>query len=245
MPVPVQISDAPRGRGFTQLRFLTILSLAMAAITAFAGAAQAGPQAKTAPVKYTMSTTKDSLKLAVGDGTIGLSDGKVVMKDNKGSEVWSMPLAYSMNNRQFPIDGKKTAANTVVLTPSKDAKRSTPVDAKQVSSARKEAAKSVAGQAKTKAQRDREALDTLNSQVQTGMTIGTLVGTGIGAVVGGAIGCALGATLAIFGCFFVGLPIGATVGGIAGTVVAGGGTLIGAGIQYFNTINAPFKAPKK
>lgn len=236
---PSRPADARRG--LPRFRILTILSLAIAATTAFAGAAQAAPRPAAQPVDFNVSTTADTVKIAVGNGTIGIDDGAVVIKNKANAEVWKLPLNYRMEDRQFPIDAKQ-ASNSVTLTPSKDVKRSTQVDRKQVDAARQVAAKKGP---QTKQERDDQALARFNQQVQAGMTISTIVGTAIGAVVGGAIGCIFaGIPTAGIGCILVGLPIGATVGGIAGTVLGGGGTVIGAGIQYFQTINSPFKPPK-
>lgn len=96
----------------------------------------------------------------------------------------------------------------------------------------------------TRQERDDQALARFHQQLQTGMTVSSLVGTILGAIVGGIIGCVAGIVAAVVGCL-VGVAPAAAVGGIVGLIFGGGGTLIGAAIQYFNTINSPFKAPKK
>ncbi|MBT0566148.1 hypothetical protein [Williamsia sp. CHRR-6] len=84
----------------------------------------------------------------------------------------------------------------------------------------------------TRAERDQQALAVLGSNVSTSVTIGSLVGT--------ILGCVVGLLGAVVGC----VP-GAGIGAVAGTIIAGGPTLIAAAVQYFNTIRAPFKAPPK
>ncbi|GAA1482734.1 hypothetical protein GCM10009624_31740 [Gordonia sinesedis] len=234
-----RLRDTSASRRSPRFRILTVLAFVVASATAFAGVAQAAPTPTTQPVKYTVSNTKDTVKIAVGNGSIGVDDGFVVIKNKANAELWKMPLSYNMENRQFPIDAKQ-ADNAVTLTPSKNLKRSTLIDGAKVEVARKAAAKGP----QTKQERDDKALARFNEQLRAGMTISTIVGTAIGAVVGGIAGCVLGLPAGPFGCIFVGLPLGATVGGIAGTVFGGGGTLIVAGIQYLQTINSPFKPPK-
>lgn len=75
-------------------------------------------------------------------------------------------------------------------------------------------------------------------QFSTELGIATAVGGIGGTFVGAIAGCIVGAVvIPAIGCI-PGIPIGAGVGGVIGTVVAGGGTLIGGGIQLAQTLNA-------
>ncbi len=225
------------------VRFLSILSFVTVAVTALAGTAQASPTT-TAPVKYTVSSTPTSMTITVANGTIATADGKLSIRNNAGAEVFRMPLAYRMEYRQFPIDAH-TVGKTATLIPSKDAARSTPVAKAEVDALRIEAAKQQEAKAadpnapKTKKERDDRALAEFNSTLATGMTISNLVGLIVGAIVGGFIGC----VLTLF-AVCAGVVAGATLGGIVGLILGGGGTLVYAAVQYFNTVNSPFVPPK-
>ncbi|WP_168700024.1 glycine zipper family protein [Gordonia paraffinivorans] len=229
----------PRSRMRTMV--LAVISLAAVAITAFSGVAQAAPKQPATPT-YDASWNASSLTLALHNAKASTDNGTLTIRDFSGKELFRMPLAYRLEDRQFPIDARQ-AGNKVTLIPSRDAARSVKVDAAEVEQLRGIARHQVAAP-ETRQERDDQALARLQQQVQTGMTISSLVGTIIGAILGGVIGCVAGIVAAVVGCL-VGVAPAAAVGGMVGLIFGGGGTLIGAAIQYFNTINSPFKAPKK
>lgn len=218
------------------------LSIVTAAITAFAGTAYAAP--KSAPAgTYDASWNADSLTLKVHNASLSTKDNTLSIRDLSGTELFRMPLNYRMESRQFPIDAQKSG-NKVTLTPSRDIKRSTPVAATEVQKLRDVARRNVAAP-QTRQERDDQALQRFQSQLSAGMTVSSLIGTIVGGIVGGVLGCALtSVTLTPIGCIIVGIPVGAAAGGIVGLALGGGGTLIGAGIQYFQTINSPFRPPR-
>ncbi|PWD42898.1 glycine zipper family protein [Gordonia paraffinivorans] len=229
----------PRSRMRTMV--LAVISLAAVAITAFAGVAQAAPKQPATPT-YDASWNASSLTLALHNAKASTENGTLTIRDFSGKELFRMPLAYRLEDRQFPIDARQ-AGNKVTLTPSRDAARSVKVDAAEVEQLRGIARHQVAAP-ETRQERDDQALARFQQQLQTGMTVSSLVGTILGAIVGGIIGCVAGIVAAVVGCL-VGVAPAAAVGGMVGLIFGGGGTLIGAAIQYFNTINSPFKAPKK
>ncbi len=220
---------------------LAVISLAAVAITAFSGVAQAAPKQPATPT-YDASWNASSLTLALHNAKASTENGTLTIRDFSGKELFRMPLAYRLEDRQFPIDARQ-AGNKVTLTPSRDAARSVKVDAAEVEQLRGIARHQVAAP-ETRQERDDQALARFQQQLQTGMTVSSLVGTILGAIVGGIIGCVAGIAAAVVGCL-VGVAPAAAVGGMVGLVFGGGGTLITAAIQYFNTINSPFKAPKK
>ncbi|UCZ92037.1 glycine zipper family protein [Gordonia sp. WA4-43] len=234
-------ATAPRARA--RVLLVATISLVTAAITAFAGFAQAAP--KNAPAStYDASWNANSLTLKVHNASVTTANGTLSIRDLAGTELFRMPLSYRKEYQQFPIDARN-AGNTVTLTPSRDAARATPVAATEVDRLRGVARHQVAAP-QTRQERDDQALERLYSQVRTGMTISSLVGTILGGIVGGVLGCALtSVTLTPIGCIIVGIPVGAAAGGIVGLALGGGGTLIGAGIQYFQTINSPFTPPRR
>ncbi|GAC86023.1 hypothetical protein GP2_051_00050 [Gordonia paraffinivorans NBRC 108238] len=229
----------PRSRMRTMV--LAVISLAAVAITAFSGVAQAAPKQPATPT-YDASWNASSLTLALHNAKASTDNGTLTIRDFSGKELFRMPLAYRLEDRQFPIDARQ-AGNKVTLIPSRDAARSVKVDAAEVEQLRGIARHQVAAP-ETRQERDDQALARFQQQLQTGMTVSSLVGTILGAIVGGIIGCVAGIAAAVVGCL-VGVAPAAAVGGMVGLVFGGGGTLITAAIQYFNTINSPFKAPKK
>lgn len=221
---------------------LAVISLAAVAITAFSGVAQAAPKQPATPT-YDASWNASSLTLALHNAKASTENGTLTIRDFSGKELFRMPLAYRLEDRQFPIDARQ-AGNKVTLIPSRDAARSVKVDAAEVEQLRGIARHQVAAP-ETRQERDDQALARFQQQLQTGMTVSSLVGTIVGAILGGLIGCLAGAVAGFgIGCL-VGVAPLAAAGGMVGLVFGGGGTLIGAAIHYFNTINSPFKAPKK
>lgn len=237
---------SPRTQTRAQLRFATIISLVTVSITAFAGLAHAAP-APTGPVKFTVSSTSTAMSIAVDHGSISTDRGTLTIRNLAHAVVFSMPLAYRSEYRQFPIDAHTSGA-TATLIPSRDLQRSTAVDRAEVDRLRVTVAKRAAPKPapqksapqivgpQTRQQRDDEALGRFNQQLGTGMTISSIVGTALGAIVGGVLGCFV--TVAL-GCV-PGFLTGASVGSVAGLILGGGGSLIGAAVQYFQTINSPF-----
>ncbi len=217
------------------------LSIVTAAITAFAGTAYAAP--KSAPAgTYDASWNADSLTLKVHNASLSTKDNTLSIRDLSGTELFRMPLNYRMESRQFPIDAQKSG-NKVTLTPSRDIKRSTPVAATEVQKLRDVARRNVAAP-QTRQERDDQALQRFQSQLSAGMTVSSLVGTVIGGIVGGVVGCLGGLAFLGIGCP-VAIPFGTAAGALAGLALGGGGTLIGAGIHYFQTINSPFTPPRR
>lgn len=222
-------------------RFSAILCLVTAVVTAFAATAEAAPQ-RPAPATYDASWNNSTLTLTVHNASVSTDSGNLTIRDFTGAELFRMPLTYNKEFRKFPID-TRTAGNEVTLIPSREVSRSTPLDPVQVNELRSAARHNVAAP-QTRQERDDKALERFRSQLSAGTSIGTLVGTIVGAIVGGVIGCVIGLAAAVVGCL-VGVPPAAAIGGLAGLALVGGGTLIGAGIHYFETINSPFKPPRR
>ncbi|MGC5257362.1 glycine zipper family protein [Gordonia sp. DT218] len=236
-------TDAPRRHARLHLTFLATISLATALITAFAGSVQAAP-AHAAPTTYDVAVGAGSFSLTVHNGSISTNSGALVIRNSAGAEKFRMPLAYRKEYQQFPIDAR-TVGNTATLIPSRNVARSTPVNPIEVEALRTVAATQVADAPRTKRERDDQALARFNQMAAAGMTISSIVGVAIGAVVGGLVGCSLGLFAAGIGCILGGIQLGAGLGSIAGLILGGGGSVITAAVQYFNTINSPFVPPKK
>ncbi|TSD97984.1 glycine zipper family protein [Gordonia rubripertincta] len=228
-------------RKSTRTLVAVAISLATVVITAFAGTAQAAPK-QVGPATYDASWNQSSLTLTLHNASASTDNGSLTIRGLNGAELFHMPLAYRMEDRQFPIDARQ-AGNKVTLIPSRNIARSVAVNPAEVEKLRDSARHQVAAP-ETRQERDDQALVRFQQQLNAGTTVSSLVGTIIGAIVGGFIGCIVGITAAVVGCL-VGVAPAAAVGGLVGLVIGGGGTLIGAGIHYFQTINSPFKAPRK
>ncbi len=233
---------AIRPKSRYRLFLLTAISLATAAITAFAGVAQAAPTGP-APTTYDIALMGSSFKITVHNGSISTTNGTLLIRNAAGATRFQMPLFYRKEYRQFPIDAR-TVGNTATLTPIRNVARSTAVNPLEVDALRTVAATHQVDAPQTKQERDDQALARFNQELSAGISISSLVGTIIGAIVGGVAGCLLGLFAAIVGCPLI-IPLGATFGGLIGLSLGGGGSLISAAIQYFNTINSPFVPPRK
>lgn len=126
--------------------------------------------------------------------------------------------------------------------PIKDLSRATPADAKQVAYSRKVTQDYASNGYRSRQERDDAALRRFNSEASAGITITSIIFAVIGVIIGvaliGTIGCAI-----IVACVPA-LSAGVTLGGIAGTIIGGGGSVIVAGIRYFQTVTAPFNPPR-
>ena len=228
----------------TITRLLTAAVIAVLAVTtALLSGGAAGAAPANNPVKYEISRDGNKVLLSVTGGSI-TRDGTIVsIRNNACKAVWAMPLTYSLEDKQFPIDLVTYSSNRVALVPIKDLARSAPADAKQVGTARKYAQNYASGGYQTRKDRDDAALKRFNSEVAAGMTITSIVFAVIGVIIGvgliGVVGCAT-----IVACVPA-LTAGVALGGIAGTILGGGGSVVVAGIRYFQTISAPFTPPGK
>lgn len=215
---------------FRQTVVSAMVVLATAASVVTATQANAAPPAKN--IGYSAQIVGDHVVLKTDIGSLRTSDGQFQIVDNTGKVAASIPLAYNLNDKQFPINADING-RTATLTPVRNAAAAEPV---KVSDAVR---KQVAAPA-TREQRDIQAMQTLSQSINTASAVGGLIGT----IVGGVIGCVVGLPAFVAGCL-PGLVTGAGIGGVVGTIVVGGPVLIGAAIQFFNTINSPFVPPAK
>ncbi|MFE6924086.1 hypothetical protein ACFVAV_23880 [Nocardia sp. NPDC057663] len=225
-----------------------LLTMATGVATGTSVAAPA-PQAD-APVGFTAQEVDGKSVITTDAGSLVVEEGAFKVKAADGTTVAATPLSFRLDEFELPI-AAEIAGNTATLTPQLD-------PAKAVY---KPVALPFEDKAPFKSEYDREvaAWSRLTSTISTGAAVGTLVG----GLAGGAVGCVLGgivgatvASATIIGLFGPFLPA-AAVGCIGGILAIGAlGTLagqifitapvaIGAAIQYFTTINAPFTAPAK
>ncbi|ORM37315.1 hypothetical protein [Williamsia sp. 1135] len=200
-----------------------------ATVAGLVTAAPANAAPPSADIGYTADVVGDHVVFETDIGSLRKSGNQFEIVDAAGNVAASIPLVYNLDDQQFPIIADITG-NTATLTPVRDAASATKVDVSD------NIRKQVADGPRTREERDLQALQTLGTYVSVAVTVGTLIGT----ILGAGIGCVVSLPA---GCI-PGLVTGAGIGGVVGTIVAGGPTLIGAAIQYFNTINSPFVPPK-
>lgn len=212
------------------LRSLTATAaLAIAALGISAGTSYADPAPLPGPVGYESRVIDKTVVTTLTGGLFELKDaGKSVdVKDSAGNVLVSLPMAYNLDNLQFPILSQVADAGTkLILTPGTERAKAIaqPTLLHEVASV----------------DENQKAMSAFSSQLGIAMAIGGLVGLTIGAVVGGVLGL-LGvfAGPTVIATVLTGIAVGAGVGSILGTITAGGPTLVIAGIDLINTLNAP------
>lgn len=212
-----------------KFRTALIATVASVAMTAgFVTATQAGAAPQAGEIGYQADVVGNHVVLTTDVGSLRTSGDQFQIVDAKGNVAASIPLLYNLEDQQFPIIADITG-NTATLTPVREG--GTKVEVSDT------VRKQVADGPKTREERDTQALATLGTYVSVSVAVGGLIGT----IVGGVLGCVVGAVFGGVGCF-PGLVAGAGIGTIIGTIAVGGPTLVGAAIQFFNTINSPFPA---
>lgn len=222
-----------------RLTSIGCFAVIVALTTTFAaGTAVAAPRSD-GPVSYSASRVGQSVKLAVRDGSITTTGDSLSLRAANGAERLRIPLTFTLNGTPQRLGTTVSASSTTAtLTPIVTTGARKPAASKPTASNQDR----FNSAPRTKEERDRVALAVFNEQVRAALTISTIVGTILGGIVGGVAGCILGLPLFGVGCipgFVGGVGLGSALGAIGG----GGGGLIGFGIQYWNTINSPFKPP--
>lgn len=228
-------------------KFAATAALAIAAVGIASGTANAAPAAApSTSVNYTAGQEGNSSVIKTDSGTLSIENGIFQIKAAAGNLVAGTPLQYQIDDFLFPIDAK-VDGNKATLTPSLDLNRATyhPVALPFQEGA----------PWKTPYDREQSAFNRMKDQISLGATIGSAGGAIGGAVVGCGLGLAVGlvATAPLATLFGAG-PLGGCIAGAAAVGFLGtlAGTLfvtipvaVASAIQYFVTINEPFKAPPK
>ncbi|OZF08026.1 hypothetical protein [Rhodococcoides fascians] len=164
----------------------------------------------------TIVTTIDAGVFKVAD------DGKTVdVLDSTDKVVVTLPLSFNLGGLNFPYEQNvDNDGKTLRLVPQLDLTKAS-------ANSRSIGATPVASP-----DENLKAQQTFSSQLAIATAVGSLTGTIIGASLG---------VIAILGgpAVVPGVVAGATIGGVLGTVIAGGPTLVVAGIDLINTLLAP------
>lgn len=236
-------------------RKLTTAAVLVAAVTIVGTSnGYAEPSPKPGGSGFTVKQVDKTVVATVDKGSFEASSNaeSIALKDASGKTIESWPLTYTLDGYRYPIQREISSdKRTVKLTPVTDRSKATPGAPKPKADKPKAAGKAIAAESQTAVRLKPVASDSENALAQASFmnqlgiatSVGTIVGTIVGAIVGGVVGAAvaLASCVALLACLLVGAPIFitfATVGGIAGTVIAGGGALVGAGWDYLQTLQA-------
>ena len=197
---------------------LVAVAMGLASGTAYA---QSPTEQTTPDTNYSVELEDRTIVTTIDAGVFKIADdGKTVdVLDAADKTLVTLPLSFNLGGLNFPYEQNvDNDGKTLRLVPQLDFTKAS-------ANSRSIGATTVASP-----EENLKAQQNFSSQLGIATAIGGLTGTAIGAVVG----CV--ATLAA-GCL-AGLVTGAGVGGIIGTITAGGPTLVVAGIDLINTLNA-------
>ncbi|MFI7192745.1 hypothetical protein ACIBQ0_23680 [Nocardia nova] len=227
-------------------KFAVLTALVATTLGALAGTVQAAPAAADGVVNYQARSTENAAVISTDAGSMDVEDGVFKIKAADGTTVAGTQLTFRVDDFEFPI-AADISGRTATLTPQFDLQHAVykPVALPFEDSA----------PWKTPYEREVAAFTRLKDTIATGAAIGTAAGGIGGAVIGCIAGAALGvvATGALATLFGLG-PLGGCVAGaaavgflgvLAGQIFVTAPVAIAAVIQYFSTINEPFKAPAK
>ncbi|MFI2337858.1 hypothetical protein ACH474_31175 [Nocardia rhamnosiphila] len=143
----------------------------------------------------------------------------IEIKDSEDNLVASLPLEFTAAGAEIPVVSEIKQDGTVLeITPEK------PVG--QEAAPSQEVVRPVAKPIASVSE-NQMAINEFSSNFGLATAIGGFIGTAVGFVVGCVV-------IPAIGC----LP-GAGLGGIIGTIAVGGPTLVAAGVELFNTMQAP------
>ncbi|MDI9929626.1 ammonium transporter [Rhodococcus sp. IEGM 1354] len=208
-----------------KLSKLVVTSALVAVATGLAsGTAYAQPDssATTPDTNYSVELEDRTIVTTIDAGVFKVADdGKTVdVLDAADNTLVTLPLSFNLGGLNFPYeqnvdDNGKTLRLVPQLDLSKASANSRSIGATTVASP----------------EENYKAQQNFSSQLGIATAVGTLTGTIVGAGLGLA-GIAIGPLV------FATVPAGAALGAIIGTIVVGGPTLVVAGIDLLNTLNA-------
>ncbi|WP_280345600.1 hypothetical protein [Nocardia neocaledoniensis] len=218
-------------------------ALSLAALTVTTATAMADEPVH--PVSFAAHATDTASIIEVEHGSLVVEGGALQVRNTAGTVVAATPLTFTLDEFEFPIAAEITG-RTATLTPQLTMDKAV----------YKPVALPFEDKAPWKSEYDREqaAWSRMTSTISLGAAIGTLVGGLGGAAVGCVLGSIAGATVAsatiigLFGPFIPAAAVGClggvvamgSLGVVAGQILITAPVAVGAAIQYFTTINAPF-----
>ncbi|WP_446226018.1 hypothetical protein ACTWPB_13685 [Nocardia sp. IBHARD005] len=206
---------------------------APAPIPAFLDGVGQGVQQVLPGINWKTGIEGDAVVVQTDAGSLTTDNNQFQVRDNQGNVVAALPLAYTLNDLEYPIDADIDGTRAT-LTPRTDAASARP------SSLLKDVVR-------------QDAFDDAVGAAATQFGIITAIGTLVGTLIGGLAGCAiggvgglvlgipvltLGGATGIAGCL-AGAAVGIPLGAAAGLVLTGVPAAIAIGIGFNNRINAP------
>ncbi|MFX1757368.1 hypothetical membrane protein [Rhodococcus gordoniae] len=211
---------------------MTIAAMGITAGTSYAAPAAADEDA----INYEVRPEGESVVTVIDAGSFQVSgDGKSVeLQDDEGDTVLSLPLAIQLGDLQLPFEREVSEdGKTLTLTPVTDFSKAVPVAPEdKVGPALTPVALKLSDVASP--EENLKAQQNFASQLGLASAIGGATGGIIGCIVGIVTGAPTGFLASIPLCA-AGVPIGAAIG----TIVAGGPTLVVAGIGFLQALAAP------
>lgn len=213
-------------------RLTATAALAIGSLAVWTGTALADPTLPADPPAAEQGAEEIGYEAHVEDKTVVTTldagafrladDGKTVtVQDSQGADLLVLPLTFYLGDQQLPLQSEITEDGKVL---------------KLIPGQLEPAVEKPAGlfNAVASPLENQRATQEFNTQLGLATSIGGLTG----GIIGAAIGCVLGLPGLIVGCL-PGAATGFAIGSLVGTIGAGGPTLVVAGIELVNTLNAP------
>ena len=203
-------------RRMTATAVLVVSAIGLGSATAYADPAPASND-----IGYQMKVVEQSIVTTLDKGRFEVKKDSYEIEDSSGKAVVELPLSVNLGDIKIPLHAVMKDDKTLQLTPE--------VPKQAITATSNLMVKPVAS-----LEENQKAQSAFLTQLGIATSVGGLVGTIIGAVVG----CVFGLPLFGVGCI-PGIAAGAGLGGVIGTIVAGGPTLVVAGIDLIQTLQAP------
>ncbi|MFB7875879.1 hypothetical protein ACFC06_11550 [Nocardia sp. NPDC056064] len=205
---------------------------APAPIPAFLDGVEQGVNQVLPGIGWKTGIEGDAVVVETDAGSLTTENNQFQVRDDQGNVVAALPLAYTIDDLEYPIDAAIDGTRAL-LTPRTEAAAARPAALKPV--VRQDAFDDAVSAAATQ----------FGIITSIGTLVGTLVGGGAGCVIGGIGGLVLGIPVldlggatGLAGCL-AGAAIGIPLGAAAGLVLTGVPAAIVVGIGFHNRINAP------
>lgn len=200
-------------RKFTAAALPVVVGVAVGAGTVHASPGAPDVRYETTLVGNTVQTT-----LHGGFFEVSGDEQTVDVKSADGNTLVTLPLSIRQDGLEYPLPhAVRSEGQVLELTAVKNAAAARPVPVTPVASLAE----------------NQLAMQSFGSQFGIATAVGGFIGTALGALVGLAVGL----TLPVLEPATI--LTGAAIGGIIGTLVAGGPTLVIAGIDLISTLTAP------
>lgn len=200
-------------RNFTAAALPVVVGVAVGAGTVHASPGASDVRYETTLVGNTVQTT-----LHGGFFEVSSDEQTVDVKSADGNTLVTLPLSVRQDGLEYPLPhAVRSEGQVLELTAVKNVAAARPAPVQPVASLAE----------------NQLAMQSFGSQFGIATAVGGFIGTALGALVGLLVGL----TLPVLEPATI--LTGAAIGGIIGTLVAGGPTLIVAGIDLIGTLSAP------